>query len=337
MKTEIIWTVLLALLIFSIGCQNQKTDDKLIPVEVQLKWVHQAQFTGNYVANDIGFYEKYGIEIENFEEFDFTNFPIEMVQNKEVEFGLTGAEELLIAKANGKADDVKAIAVIYKISPVCLYSLKESGITKPEDLVGKTVGIERAADGTEVNVGIIYQAMLGKLGIDRDSINEVTIGYDAAELLAGETDVSTGYVINEPHQAIEAGHEVNIILPAEYGVNIYGDIIIVHEDTINNDPDLVEAFLRATFEGWQYSIEHEEQAVDIVLKYAVDRTKAHETYMLKQTIPLIHTGDSQFGMMEQKEWQNAQDILLEQGIIKNSVDLNNVYTMEFLEKIYGKK
>jgi len=116
-------------------------------------------------------------------------YPIGMVQNKDVEFAITGADELMIARSKGEADNVKAIAVIYRVNPVTLYTYEEKGIKKPIDLIGKIVGIERAGDGTEISTGILYYAMLKKLGIDKNQITDVTIGYDATELLAGETDV----------------------------------------------------------------------------------------------------------------------------------------------------
>lgn len=94
------------------------------------------------------------------------------------------------------------------------------------------------------------------------------------EIAYGTVDVATGYAGNEPHQAIQAGHEVNIILMADYGTNMYGDVLFATEDTINKKPELVEHFLRATLKGWQYAIENQEEAVGIILKYATDKTKA---------------------------------------------------------------
>jgi hypothetical protein len=193
---------------------------------------------------------------------------------------------------------------------VCAYSLKESGITTPQDFIGKTVGLE-----TAVNVDILYKIMMNKLGIDRSLVNEVTIGYDATELLEGTTDVSTGYIINEPNQAIEAGKEINTILMADYGVNMYADVIVATEDTIENRPELVEKFLRATLKGWQYALENADEAVDATLKYATDSSRSHQTYMLKSSVPLIHTGHTPIGWMEKSDWEQVQNILFEQGII----------------------
>lgn len=318
----------LSLLLMSIGIAgcNAPEPEK---ITLKLKWLHQAQFAGNYLAQEKGFYAEEGLDV-NMEEFSFDNPTIDAVAGGSADFGITGADELLLARAKGIP--IRAFAVIYRINPVCAYSLKESGIEKPQDFIGKKVGLER---GT--NVDLLYYAMMSRMGIDRSRIKELTIGYDAAELLNGSTDVSTGYIINEPHQAIEAGYEVNTILMADYGANIYADVLFATEDTLENNPDIVEKFLRATIRGWEYAIENEEEAVDIDLKYAKGRTRSHEAYMLRQSAPLIHTGDLRIGEMEKEEWEKTMAVLKEQGMLKEEIDLESAYTTEFISRVYGAK
>ena len=143
-------------------------------------------------------------------------------------------------------------------------------------------------------------------------------------------------MINEPYQVIEAGKEVNIIFPAEYGVNMYADVLFTTENMIENNPELVEGFVSATLEGWQYAIEHEEEAVDHTLKYSPDLSRAHQTYMLHQTIPLIHTGNEHLGLMTEAAWGNIYEILLGESLV-TKLDINEVYTNEFVEKAYAKE
>ncbi|MFC1655821.1 ABC transporter substrate-binding protein [Patescibacteria group bacterium] len=323
MKRLLIITLSLFVLGVS-GCGKQQIDEsaELQEVTVKLKWIHQAQFAGNYVAKDMGLYEDEGL-IVDLQPFSFEEPTIDAVVNGDADFGITGADELLVARSNGMP--IKAFAVIFRTNPVCAYSLKESGITKPQDLIGKTVGLER---GT--NVDTLYYVMMSRLGIDRSQIDEVTIGYDATELLNGDTDVSTGYIINEPNQAVEAGHEVNIILMADYGANMYADVLFATEDTIENKPELVERFLSATLDGWKYAIENEDEAVEITMNYATDSTKSHQAYMLKQSVPLIHTGDKPIGWMTETHWNEVEKVLVEQNILEKEVDVDTAYTNEFL-------
>jgi len=327
MNNNIVLMLLISALVIT-GCTSREKKE-LQEIIVKLKYFHQAQFAGNYVANEKGFYADEGLKV-NLAPFSLEEPSIKAVTGGKAVFGITGANELIMARARGLP--IKTFAVIYKTSPICAYALKRSGIVRPPDFIGKTVGLEKASD-----IEMTYAAMITRLGIDRSQIKEVTIGWDATELLDGTVDVSTGYVVNEPHQAIDSGHEVNIILMADYGANMYGDALFATEDTINNNAGLVEHFLRATLRGWQYAIENQEEAIDITLKYATDRTKGHESYMLQTSIPLIHTGDSPIGWMEKARWEQVQDILLQQKILDKKIDVDEAYTTRFLEKIYAEK
>jgi ABC-type nitrate/sulfonate/bicarbonate transport system substrate-binding protein len=299
-----------------IGCTSQKEQ-----VDVRLKWLHQAQFAGMYVAKEKGFYEDVGIDVA-LEQFNYGDSQIDEVAGGEKDFGITGADELLIAREKGAK--VKAVAVIYKKNPVVLYSLKSSGILTPKDLVGKRVGIEKG-----INVEYVYRTMLSNLEIDSSSIIEVEIGYDDSELVSGDVDVSTGYVINEPQLAIEKGYELNYIFPSDYGVNMYADVLIASEDMIEENPGLVRRFVFATLKGWEYAIENEEEAVQAVLIYA-DSSYLHQKNMLASSYPLIISGNEGIGIMEEESWYNTYEFLKANGMLTG--EYVAPYTNEFVKE-----
>lgn len=328
---KIIFAFVLLMILFIIGCSNSLDDVKeLEDIDVRLKWNHQAQFTGNYFAKESGLYESFGLNVTLIE-YDFINSPIKEVQEGNAQFGICSSDELILAKSRGLADDVKAIAVIYKMNPVTLFSFKEDNIEKPEDLVGKIVGVEKASDGSEVNIGISFNALVKKLNLK--NITEVKIGYDAKELLSGEVDVSSGYLINEPYYVIKEGYEINNILPAEYGLNIYADIIITNDKLIEERPELVWNFLRSTILGWLYSFEDKEQAVDYVMKYSANATRDHQNYMLETSFPLINTGDSEIGLMDEESWDLCQNIMYDQGFIKDKLQNEDLFTNQFFSEM----
>src|SRR3989339_521339 len=123
----------------------------------------------------------------------------------------------------------------------------------------------------------------------------------------------------------------------KYGVNMYADVLFTTEDIINKKPDLVEKFVRATLDGWQFAIENQEETIDMILKYAVNSSREHQKYMLETSIPLIYTGDSPLGWMDAKQWEGVQRTLFDQEILKKPIRPENAYTMEFLNKIYNIK
>lgn len=308
---------------------SNKKDEPLEDVDVYLSWVHQSEFAGNYVAKEKFFYKKENLEVDIIP-FDFESSPADLVIKEGVNFGVMSADQFIIAK--GKGYPIKAIAAIYKNNPSVMYSLKEKNIIKPQDFVGKKIGLEKGS-----NSSYLYKAMMSNLQINRDDMKEIEIGYGIDEILLGIVDVSTGYIINEPNLAEESGKEVNVIMMSDYGVRLYGDVIFTKEDLIKNNPELVTRFLRATLDGWQYAIENQKEASEIVMKYSKDSTFEHQYNMLKDSIPLINDGISFLGWMDKDQWQRSYNILRDQNMMRESINATDFYTVEFLANYYMDK
>lgn len=305
-----------------------KYQGPLEKVSLSLKWIHQAQFAGNYVAFEKGYYKDLGLDV-SFIPFSYEETAIESVLAGKSEFGIAGADEVIMARTEGKP--IKAIAVIYKINPGVAFTLKSSGINRPQDFVGKTVGIQKG-----VNTEYLFNAMINKLGIDRSKIKEVSIGYEAKELMDGTVDISTGYIINEPQLVKDKGININTFLVADYGVNMYADVLFTSDKMIEDKPEVVQRFVDASLKGWQEAIEHEDEAVDITIKYAKESDRSHQKYMLSSSIPLINTGKTRLGVMEPAEWAQMQDLLIKQKIITKKIDITTAYTTIFVNAVYEK-
>jgi len=294
-------------------------------VSCRLKWLPQSQFAGNYVAQDKGFYADVNIEcILRPGGQDFN--AIKLVASGSDDFGIWGADQIIIARS--KDIPVVALAVIYQKSPVCFFSRKGSGITTPHDFIGKKVAMQY---GT--NVRTEYEAMMKRLGIDMRQIEEIPSKYDLSKFLTGKVDVWNGYIINEPIVAQEKGVDVNIIMPADYGIKMYADCLFTTESMIAEKPDLVRRFVQATIRGWEYAIAHPDEAVDIVLAQDSKLKLEHEQKMLDASIPLIQYGLAKtkgIGWMEPSTWTEMEDILFTQGLVRKRVDIAKLYTNEFL-------
>ena len=292
-------------------------------VNVRLKWLHQTQFAGFYTAEKKGFYKKNGINATlNPGGVDFP--AIQMVSGGAEQFGVTGADQILLAREKGVP--VVALAVIYRKSPFVLFSLKGSDITEPKDFVGKKVGVKIGG-----NEELTYRAMLKNTGIDTSQIIEIPVKYDISPLLSGQIDVWPGYVINEPITAREKGYEVNIIWPSDYGVNLYADTLFTTEDMIKNNPDLVKRFVRATLQGWNYAYNNPDEAVSYTLMYSDQLSREHETKMMQASLELLKPDNKPIGYMNRKIWEDMQKLLLENGFMKNPVNIDEVYTTQFLK------
>ena len=131
-----IFLIILLVLIFIFIVVTDNNDSS--KTSLRLKWICQAQFAGFYTANAEEYYKEAGLNVE-IEPAGPNISPIQSVTSGANEFGIAGAEQVITAIDNGVP--IVAIAVIYRETPEALTSKKYLNITKPEDLIGKTVGI----------------------------------------------------------------------------------------------------------------------------------------------------------------------------------------------------
>lgn len=321
-------TVKFSVLIFPLililsACYPNATQPAPDQISVRLKWTHGVQFVGLYMAEQQGFFEEENLSVTLLEgglEFD----EIDLVASGRNDFGIVGGPQVLVARS--EHIPIKAVATIFRIDPSVYFTLTESGIESPEDFIGKRVVVNPA--------DLKLSVMLKNAGIDMAQIIEVPPSSDLETFYNREVDVWGGYITNQVVRARLDGYELNMIFPSDYSVHTYGDCIIVTDEMIQENPELVERFLRAAIRGWRYAIENPDEAVTATLKYFETDDDVFLKASMEAQIPLIHTGVDQIGWMKAKIWQEMYEILLEQGLLTSPLDVNLVFTMEFLESIY---
>jgi len=284
---------------------------------VRLKWFNQAQFAGFYVAQDKGIYKAAGLDVNI--QPGGPDFPaIQMVAGGNEQFGVAGADQILIARSKGVP--VVALAVIYRRNPFVLFSLAKSGIKTPADFVGKKVGLKIGG-----NEELIYRAVIAKAGIDKSQLTEIPVKFDITPLLTGDIDVWPGYLINEVLAAKEKGFDVNIIAPSQYGIELYADTLFTTEKMLKEKPDVVQKFVAATLQGWSSAMAAPEEAAKITVKYGDKLTYDHEFAMMKASIPLLKPDDKPLGYMDEAGWTSVQKLLLGAGFQKDPVNVAEAF------------
>jgi NitT/TauT family transport system substrate-binding protein len=300
--------------------ERHRAGDRCGPVDAAV-----AQFAGFYVAKEKGFYSRQNLNVHL--EPGGLDFPaIQLVGSGTDDFGVTGAEEILLARSKGIP--VVAIALIYNQSPFCLFAYKKTGIDSVKKLIGKRVGVLLGS-----NEMVAYRAMLKSENVRQDQIHEIPVADDLQPLKDGLIDVWPGYSIDE---ALEIGGEsfddVALIRPETYGVKLYGDTLFTTEEFIEEHGSVVQRFVSATIEGWHYSIENEKnrrEAVEIVLHQdsSPERPlgRRHQDAMLRASIPFI-AGDTKsqagatrlFGCMSYSNWKTLQELLKREEFLDKS-------------------
>jgi NitT/TauT family transport system substrate-binding protein len=313
-------------LILLTGCTGSPspTDAPLTEITVQLQWIHQAQFAGLYAADQNGYYAEEGLAVTFVAGGPGVDGLSPLFEGS-AQFGTATADQILVARSEGKP--LQAFAVVYRRSPAVFMALKSTGITRPQDFVGKTIRTPAPNAPT-------LHAMMARLGISQDQYTEVDLPSDVDEFASGRIPVWAAYLNALTVSVQRAGYEVNIIYPDDYGVHFYSDSLIATDDFIAKNPDLTLRFLRASLKGWIFAVENPEKIGLMILKYVPDADPELANAQMIASIPLVNTGEDLIGWMKPQVWADMEKTLREQGVLTAPLDVTQAYTMQFLEEIY---
>ena len=283
-------------------------------------------FVAAYVAEEKGYFEEQGLNVEIRHS---TGEHLNLLMAGEVDFTTADGNSVLQRRAEPGLPIV-AIALFGQRGQQAFLAMSDSGISTPKDWEGKTFGYK-------VSIPPDYLAILEAEGVDRSRIQEVRVGFDPRILTEGQVDVLAAFKSNEPNIIRGLGFDVNMFDAADYGVPTLGLTYIVRQDQIDEDPDTVGRFLKATMKGLEFAAANTEETLDIVLKYAENADRDHMRFMLGAEFadavsPL--TDANGLGWMTEDQWQEFHDSLIKYGALPASQDVSSAFTDEFLEDIY---
>ena len=300
-------TIAAALLALGIG--SAEAADKLT---LQLKWVTQAQFAGYYVAKEKGFYDDVGLDVT-------VNPGGPDIAPPQVIAG-GGADVIVDWMPSALASREKGVPLVniaqpFKKSGMMLTCRKDSGITKPEDFRGKTLGVWFY--GNEYP----FLSWMAKLGIPTDGsaqgVKVIKQGFNVDPLLQKQADCISTMTYNEYWQVIDAGIKPEDLIVFKYedqGVATLEDGLYVLEAKLA-DPAMVDKlarFVTASMKGWDWAREHPDEAAAIVLDNDTTgaQTEKHQTRMMGEINKLT---EGSTGVLDPADYERTVQTLLSGG------------------------
>jgi NitT/TauT family transport system substrate-binding protein len=304
----------------------------LTPVTLQLQWVTQAQFAGYFVAYDKGWYKDESIDLTIIPGGP-DQIPVDLVASGTRDFATTLLADLAVAIQSGKP--IIGISQIQQKNGLLLIARKSSNIQAPKDFNGKKVGVWLGSWEAQ------FDALTAQQGINKEDFSLVNQGYSMDAFIKGDLDVASAMIYNEYYAVLESGvkpEELNIIDYASYKLDFPGDTLFTSKKLVQENPDLCIRMVRASLRGWQYAVEHPEEAASIVMKY--DKTgvlKAdHQLSMMKEIAKLVHVEGRQLGRSDDPALQRTIDTLFQYSILSTMVQPKDVMTNDFWDKAQGK-
>jgi polar amino acid transport system substrate-binding protein len=318
MILQSIFRVLLALLLlFSLNTTGQASGSAaahapLEKVSLQLKWLHQFQFAGYYAAQTQGFYAEEGLDV-TIRPRDLFKNNIQQVLDGEAQYGVAD-NILLLYRARG--EPVVIVAPILQHSPQTLVTLQSSGIRSPYDLDNRNIAFyQHDVDG------FALLAMFEQLGI-HPKLKRVKVEADPAMLARGDVSAYPGYLSNEPFLLQQQGHAINLIRPASYGIDLYGDMLFTTQQELDRHPDRVARFKRATLKGWHYALQHKQELAEYIRQHLnPSKSLAHLLYEAEAIEALVAAKTVPIGTLDEGRLRYIGDLFVKHGLLDTPLSL----------------
>lgn len=297
-------------LVFAVLCkQSMATTD----VTLQLKWTHQFQFAGYYMAQQQGFYQDAGLNVTILPADPEDPDTFSKVLAGQAQFGV-GHSGILQQRIAGKP--LVAMAAILQFSPYCWMVKKSSDIFHPRDFANKRISSISRKENAELLV------MLERSGVHTDNLTAYGSDTSSADWLTGTIDAMQVYVTNEPYMMREQGIDHRLICPQKYGINVYSDILYTTENMLAQHPQTVEAFYQASLKGWRYAMMHMDEAIALTQHdYAPQKSFAQLGYEAEVLSDYILPAGTNLGAMSIAKWRLIADLYaIEQSAFNQAQD-----------------
>lgn len=296
-------------------------------VRLMLRYDHQYQFAGYYVAQWEGLYRDLGLHVEILPGVAPDGSMIEVGPNLasgEIEFGVMGSEALIHL---ARTDDIVLLAPIFQRSPVAAFFHADLPVQRPSDLARYRIGEAQSPTATAEAV-----AMITADGVPPWNLQLLPTGGEGPVIdyvdrfLRGDFDVLLGYDMSVPWLAARANIPIESLDPDDWGLGFYGDALFANAEYVEEHPELTEAFVAATLEGWRRALEDGE-ATAIRIAQELPRTipesslEAYNLFLVPKVQELILAPLIPVGSNDPARWDQMSSVLAAAGILPAPVDI----------------
>ena len=337
MKKKVLAVVMVALALATLCACGGKTknpdvtehpgDAELTEITLVLDWTPNTNHTGFYVADSLGYYEAEGLKVNILQPPE--DGATMMVASGKAQFGVDFQDYLPPVLTAEEEYPVEAVAALIQHNTSGIISQKEDGIESPKDLQGKNYATWELP---------VEQAMLKQIveadGGDFNKVNMVPeYVTDLESAFHSDIDAVWVYYAWDGINAELKGMDTNMIyfrdITPEF--DYYSPVIIANTDYLEEHPEEAKAFLEATQKGYQYAIDHPEDAADLLCEAVPELdpelVKKSQIWLADQYI----ADAPQWGYIDPKRWDAFYAWLYENELTEE-IPAGTGFTNEYLPK-----
>lgn len=337
-KNSIKKKMLSAILVFGMaaglaGCAGnpdvKKEDGKeLEKITFVLDWTPNTNHTGLYVAQEKGYFEEAGLEVEIVQPPE--DGATVLVASGKAQFGVSFQDSMMPALVGADALPITAVAAILQHNTSGIVSRKGEGMDTPKGLEGKKyatwdMDLEKATiknvmekeGGDFCKVELVPSTVTDEVSaLESKSVDAIWIFYGWAGIAAEVAGLETDYF---------AFKDINSDL------DFYTPVIIGGTKWLEENPDTAKAFLSALKKGYEDAIENPQEAAEILCKVSPELDKAlvlaSQEYMKDQYKAEV----DQWGYIDPARWNAFYNWINKNNLLEEEIPENTGFTNEYLE------
>ncbi len=273
------------LLLFA--CSKEKAlapgEAKLTHILLQADWYAEPEHGGFYMALLKGYYRDAGLDVE-IRPLSPLVSAYALVGTGQAQMGLGTSDNLLIARAQGVP--LKAVFPYFQHDPQGVMYHKESGITKLQDLDGRTVMISPILHYVDFLERSLHIHM-----------NMIPVDGSVAHFVQDKQFVQQAFLTSEPFAAMQGGAQPLVLPFWDTGYDPYR-LVFTSDEFIQQHPEAVKAFIAATLRGWEEFLTQDKSEV---FKTLMANNPAQNPAFMEWTFGKMQEYQVNYGHAEQGE------------------------------------
>ena len=323
-------TILLAVMLLALAAPGGAQ----APAKVvfALNWFAVGDHAAYWVALDKGYYKARGLDVE-MQNSKGSGDSIAKVDTGRADIGLADAVVVIPRVAQGAK--IKVVGAVFDLTPLNIWTRKDTGITKPKDLEGKLLA---APPGDAQRQ--LFPAFAKLNGIDESKVKWLTIEPAAKFVALSEkrADAVPDYTTGEPFYVKAIGKENLVRMPwSQHGFDTYSMSIVASDKTIGERGKVLRDFLAASYMGWRDVMADPKAALEIFRKRVPDIDLAVIEPNMMLGLELMATeryAKNGIGWMERAKMCRTVEIInTYMPDMPRKVGCDEVFTNDFLTKV----
>ncbi|MEV6277512.1 ABC transporter substrate-binding protein [Nocardia sp. NPDC051832] len=299
-------------------------------VAIQLSWIKNIEFAGEYFADQKGYFKEAGFGSVDLIAGGAAATSVEAgLDTGKVWLGLSAPQTTAPAILEGLP--AKIVATTFQKNPFCIVSSAGKPIKSPQEMKGRRIGVQDTNQ-------LIFAALLAANGMQPGDVTIVPAQYDPTPLANGEVDGWVSYVTNEPITLAAKGFANTNFLFADFNLPLVAETLTVKQSTIDSERDKLKAFLVAEIKGWKDAVANPAEAARLAVEiYGKDQKLdlAEQTKEATAQNDLVVSADTKanglFTMTEQLVEQNIAAL----RSAKIDIKAEQLFDLSVLREVYA--